>query len=104
MNAGDVRLLKSHAGILSKQTSRDLFISSPEHVVLMESYCDRSMSLSIVRRASSVVNKMLASLSPGELKGWEASVVCPSSVRRLSTLSKDFSSETAGPNVTKFNM
>ena len=37
--------------------------------------------------------------APGELLVWEASVV-----RRPSTLSNDFSSETTGPNVTKFNM
>ena len=33
---------------------------------------------------------------PGELLVWEASV------RRLSTLSNDFTSETTGPNVTNF--
>ena len=37
--------------------------------------------------------------APGELLVWEASVV-----RRPSTLSNDFSSETTGPNVTKFHM
>ena len=42
--------------------------------------------------------------APGELIVWEASVVRPSSVRRPSTLSNDFSSETTGPNVTKFHM
>ena len=36
--------------------------------------------------------------APGELLVWEASVVRPS------TLSNDFSSETTGPNVTKFHM
>ena len=46
--------------------------------------------------------------APGELIGWEGSVVCrPSSVvrrRRPSTISNDFSSETTGPIVTKFHM
>ena len=32
------------------------FISSPEHEVLMVSYCDQSVS--VVRRASSVVNNL----------------------------------------------
>ena len=32
------------------------FISSPEHEVLMVSYCDQSMS--VVRRASCVVNNL----------------------------------------------
>ena len=38
--------------------------------------------------------------APGQLIGWEASVV----LRRPSTLSNDFSSETTGPNVSKFHM
>ena len=46
--------------------------------------------------------------APGELIGWEGSVVRrPSSVvrrRRPSTISNDFSSETTGPIVTKFHM
>ena len=33
-----------------------LIFSSPEHEVLMVSYCDRAVSLSVVHRASSVVN------------------------------------------------
>ena len=37
--------------------------------------------------------------APGKLLVWEASVV-----RRPSTLSNDFSSETTGPNVSKFHM
>ena len=42
--------------------------------------------------------------APGELMGWVASVVRPSSVRRPSTLSNNLSSETTGPNVTKFHL
>ena len=43
--------------------------------------------------------------APGELIGWEALIVRPSSiVRRPSTLSNDFSSETTGQNVNKFHM
>ena len=46
--------------------------------------------------------------APGELIGWEGSVVRrPSSVvrrRRPSTISNDFSSETTRPIVTKFHM
>ena len=38
--------------------------------------------------------------APGELLVWKP----PSSVRRPSTLSNDFSSETSGPNITKFHM
>ena len=38
------------------------------------------------------------SKAPGKFIVWEASV------RRPSTLSNDFSSETTGPNVTKFHM
>ena len=50
--------------------------------------------------------------APGELIGWEGSVVrrpsvrpsvCPS-VRRPSTISNDFSSETTGPIATKFHI
>ena len=37
--------------------------------------------------------------APGELIGWGGSVV-----RRPSTISNDFSSETTGPIVTKFHM
>ena len=40
--------------------------------------------------------------APGELIGWEGSVVRPS-VRRPSTISNDFSSETTGPIATKFH-
>ena len=39
--------------------------------------------------------------APGELIGWEGSVVRR---RRPSTISNDFSSETTGPMVTKFHM
>ena len=39
--------------------------------------------------------------APGELIGWEGSVVRPS-VRRPSTISNDFSSETTKPIATKF--
>ena len=39
--------------------------------------------------------------APGELIGWEGSVVRR---RRPSTISNDFSSETTGPIVTKFHM
>ena len=39
--------------------------------------------------------------APGELIGWEGSVVRG---RRPSTISNDFSSETTGPVVTKFHM
>ena len=46
--------------------------------------------------------------APGELIGWEGSVVRrPSYVicrRCSSTISNDFSSETTGPIVTKFHM
>ena len=48
--------------------------------------------------------------APGELIGWEGSVVRrpsvrPSSVvRRPSTISNDFSSETTGPIATKFHI
>ena len=46
--------------------------------------------------------------NPGELIGWEGSVVRrPSvrpSVRRPSTISNDFSSETTGPIATKFHI
>ena len=35
------------------KTRADMFISSPEHEVLMVSYCDQS--LSVVRRASSTI-------------------------------------------------
>ena len=38
--------------------------------------------------------------APGELIGWEGSVVRPSVVRRPSTISNDFSSETTGPIAT----
>ena len=41
--------------------------------------------------------------APGELIGWEGSVVRPS-VRRPSTISNDFSSETTGPIATKFHI
>ena len=41
--------------------------------------------------------------APGELIGWEGSVVCPS-VRPPSTISNDFSSETTGPIATKFHI
>ena len=41
--------------------------------------------------------------TPGELIGWEGSVVRPS-VRRPSTISNDFSSETTGPIATKFHI
>ena len=47
--------------------------------------------------------------APGELIGWEGSVVRrpsvrPSVVRRPSTISNDFSSETTGPIATKFHI
>ena len=45
--------------------------------------------------------------APGELIGWEGSVVRLSvrpSVRRPSTISNDFSSETTGPIATKFHI
>ena len=41
--------------------------------------------------------------APGELIGWEGSVV-RLSVRRPSTISNDFSSETAGPIATEFHI
>ena len=41
--------------------------------------------------------------APGELIGWEGFVVRPS-VRRPSTISNDFSSETTGPIATKFHI
>ena len=41
--------------------------------------------------------------APGELIGWEGSVVRPS-VRHLSTISNNFSSETTGPIATKFHI
>ena len=41
--------------------------------------------------------------APGELIGWEGSVV-RLSVRRPSTISNDFSSETTGPIATKFHI
>ena len=41
--------------------------------------------------------------APGELIGWEGSVVRPSSIRP-STISNDFSSETTGPISTKFHI
>ena len=42
--------------------------------------------------------------APGELIGWEGSVVRLSSVRRPSTISNDFSSETNKPIATKFHI
>ena len=42
--------------------------------------------------------------APGELIGWEGSVVCRQSVRLPSTISNDFSSETTGPIATKFHI
>ena len=43
--------------------------------------------------------------APGELIVWAGSVVRrPSSVRRPSTISNDFSSETTGPIATKFHI
>ena len=42
--------------------------------------------------------------APGELIGWEGSVVRRPSVVRPSTISNDFSSETTGPIATKFHI
>ena len=42
--------------------------------------------------------------APGELIGWEGSVARRPSVRRPSTISNDFSSETTGPIATKFHI
>ena len=47
-------------GILSGKPTT--IFSSPEHKVLMVSYCDQSMS--VVRRASCVVNNLFLKLTP----------------------------------------
>ena len=54
-----------------------------------------------------IVNNIFSSpepKAPGELIGWEGSVVHPSSVVRPSTISNNFSSETAGSIATKFHI